>query len=386
MFWDLYLSVYVFITLFYFWYRYLLLFFSDLKKTSFNGTYDGELVSVIIPFYNEDKDALERTVRSVCEADGNTEVIVVDDGSPDEGTFKEMKKVFKGETKVRLLRYETNKGKRQAQYVGFKEARGEFIVTVDSDTMIERYAIVKLIEPMIGDPQVGATTGNVKVQNKDDNMLTKMIASRYWNAFNVERKSLSGLGIVTCCSGVLSAYRKELLEVFMPFYIRQTFLGEECTYGDDRHLTNLILKFNYKAVYVEDAVAHTLSPLTLRQFFKQQLRWKKSFIRESLISLTFAFRHSFVLPLEVLLNLIIPFLSLAVRVSVIVSMILTPVLIPYFIYSVMLVAFIRNIFLFFEDRKLAIYSIPYAFLHEFVLFWLYPVALFKLKEKGWGTR
>ena len=43
-------------------------------------------------------------------------------------------------------------------------------------------------------------------------------------------------------------------------------------------------------------------------------------------------------------------------------------------------------FLFWEDRALLFYSIPYAFVHEFGLFWLYFIALCKLKTKGWRTR
>lgn len=341
-------------------------------------------MSVIVPFYNEKLDILKKTIQSCLDALGNKEVIVVDDGSPDKTIAAAIQKEFK--ESIRFIRYEGNKGKRKAQAVGAKFVKGEFIITVDSDTIIEKDALINLVNPMLCRREVAATTGNVEVLNLKENFLTRMIASRYWNAFNVERKSLSGFGIVTCCSGVLSAYRASLFKELIPLYVNQKFLGEECTYGDDRHLTNLVLERKYRIEYVEDAICKTEVPNNMRQFIKQQLRWKKSFIRESIITLRFAFKHSILLPVEVLFNLLIPFMGLAIRLSVVMTVILYPYLIPYFIFSVSTVAIIRNFFMFFERKDIALFAIPYAFIHEFVIFWLYFVAVFQLKNSSWGTR
>jgi hyaluronan synthase/N-acetylglucosaminyltransferase len=354
------------------------------KKKKATAQYTSHPLTIIVPFYNEEISVLRKAVRSILNAQGNKQVIVVDDGSPDKSCAHMLDEEFKDE--IVFLRYEENKGKRYAQYYGLNCATGDFIITVDSDTVVAPYALVNLVKPLIADKTVGATTGNVYVLNQKDNFLTKMIAARYWNAFNVERKSLSSTGTVTCCSGVLSAYRTDLFRHLMPQYISQRFLGAECTYGDDRHLTNLTLLHRYKVLYVEDAICYTEAPKTFKKFFKQQLRWKKSFLRESLISLKFAFRHSFILPFEVLLNLFIPFWSLAIRIGLILSMIIDPIMIAWFSASVVLMAVIRNFFLFAERRELSFYSIAYAFVHELVLFWMYFIALFKLRDKAWGTR
>lgn len=348
------------------------------------SSYKGQLISVIIPYYNEKVDILKKTIQSCIDSKGNKEIIVVDDGSSDKAIASKIKIEFG--SLIKFVRYEANLGKRKAQAVGVKCADGEFIVTVDSDTVIDNKALVTLISPMLAKKEVGATTGNVEVLNLKENLLTRMIASRYWNAFNVERKSLSGFGIVTCCSGVLSAYRAELFKSLIPLYTGQRFLGEECTYGDDRHLTNLVLERKYRIEYVEEAVCYTEVPSSMKQFIKQQLRWKKSFIRESIITLRYAFKHSFLLPIEVLFNLLIPFMGLAIRLSIVMSMILFPHYILLFIASVSTVAIIRNFFMFVDRKDLALYSIPYAFIHEFVIFWLYFIAIFKLKDKSWGTR
>ena len=67
-----------------------------------------------------------------------------------------------------------------------------------------------------------------------------------------------------CCSGPFSAYRKEIIDKVKEKYITQYFLGENCTYGDDRHLTNLVpLK---KAMTLPSTVIVEFILLYLKQF------------------------------------------------------------------------------------------------------------------------
>ncbi len=384
--WNFYITAYIVLTLSYLWYRFALLFIAEVKesKRQVHAKYNDELISVIVPLYNENPKLVKRCVQSILDANGNKEVIVVDDGSKDVSCAKMIKENFR--SKLLFIRYEKNKGKRFAQKVGFDRSKGKFIATVDCDTVITKNSLTNLVTPLISDDNVGATTGNIKVLNVKKNLLTKMIASRYWNAFNIERKSLSSFGIVTCCSGVLSAYRRDVISKFMNRYVNQKFLGEKCTYGDDRHLTNLVLMNGFKTKYAKNAVCYTQVPIGLWKFVKQQLRWKKSFIRESFIILKYSFNKNLLLFVETLFNILIPLWSLVIRLSIIVLMINYTNLIPLFVLSIILVAIIRNFFLFFENKYLAVHSIPYAFIHEFILYWLYFVALFTLRDKSWGTR
>ena len=382
--WELYLGVYVGITLSRLWYSYILLYISEHQRAPPSArSYNRERLSVIIPFYNEDPVLLDRTLHHLLLADGNKQVIVVDDGSTTTDCAEMVRRKYPG---VVFVRYEQNRGKRHAQQEASKYLDGAFVITLDSDAVVEYDALTKLVTPLLNDERLGATTGNVKVLDYDENFLTRMIAARYWNAFSLERKALSSYGIVTCCSGVLSAYRRTLWDEKLPAYTSQTFLGVPCTYGDDRHLTNLLLRDGWRITLANDAVVHTAVPTTYRQFFRQQLRWKKSFLRESYISLTFAFRHSWLLPIEVLFSLLIPFMGLAVRVAAIIGVLLYPWLIIPFALSIATVALLRNYFLMWEQPRLSLYSIPYAFLHEFGLYWLYFIALFGLRETTWRTR
>jgi hyaluronan synthase len=70
----------------------------------------------------------------------------------------------------------------------------------------------------------------------------------------------------------------------------QRFLGTACTYGDDRALTNRVIKAGWQTVYDSRAEAWTDAPTEYRTFFRQQLRWKKSWAREGLILLAHIWR------------------------------------------------------------------------------------------------
>lgn len=358
-------------------------FISDLKTNKKYPELNAKC-SVIVPVYNEKDYLLGLSIESLCKADGDNEIIVIDDGSSNNcwEKIKELKNRF---PKIKIIKLKKNLGKRHAQYVGFHFSSGDFVVTVDSDTIVKRNALVELIKPF-NDLKVGATTGNVRAFNREYNFLTKMIDARYMNAFTFEREALSSFGVVTCCSGALSAYRKDIILKLKEQYISQEFLGSKCTYGDDRHLTNLILKQGLRVKYVKEAIVYTYVPSTLKNFLKQQLRWKKSFIRESLVTLSYSFKKNKLLFFETFYTFIIPIISLIARIVLILAVIMQPVLVILVVISISIIALIRNMLLFFEEGRRTWYSIPYAFLHEIAVYWLYWIALFSLWNTKWGTR
>ena len=91
------------------------------------------LISIIIPCYN-DAVYIEQSVNSALnQSYSNIEVIVVDDGS-NEKTKTVLKSI---EPKLTKLITQENKGQSTARNVGIKEAKGEYIVTLDSDDFFE---------------------------------------------------------------------------------------------------------------------------------------------------------------------------------------------------------------------------------------------------------
>jgi len=93
--------------------------------------------TLIIPCYNEAETIphLREALRPLIEqlkADGGVEVLFVDDGSTD-GTGDLLRAIFAGWPFVRILSHPHNRGLGAALRTGFQAARGEIVITTDSD-------------------------------------------------------------------------------------------------------------------------------------------------------------------------------------------------------------------------------------------------------------
>lgn len=226
-------------------------------------------LSVIIPAYNESNETVQMVIDSVlAQQNVDLEIFVVDDGSA-------VPILAKSNPKVSLLRLPTNCGKRAAQIHAIKYVSNDWVVTVDSDTILEHDALIELYLAVLVN-RWDAATGHVKLWNEKDNPLTRMIACLYWYGFCQERAAQSYFNNVGCCSGALSIWRKEVIQKISEPYLNQTFCGRNCVAGDDRFLTCLFAWEKKKIGYAAKSIAYTVSPATVPDFVKQQLRWTRS--------------------------------------------------------------------------------------------------------------
>ena len=168
---------------------------------------------------------------------------------------------------------------------------GEVVVFLDSDTVLDEDSISNIISPF-KNPKVGSVSGHLKVQNWNENILTKFQEVWYFIGFRVYRGAESEIGMVSCCAGAFSAHRRAAItpEVEQE-WLYGKFMGLEVTAGVDRAITNLVIRDGYEAVYQMNAVAQTTVPDTFRKFLKQQVRWSRSWIRETLYMMTFAYKR-----------------------------------------------------------------------------------------------
>ena len=183
-------------------------------------------------------------------------------------------------------------GKRKIMYTGIKLATALYpaigaLGFTDSDTVIEPDAFAHLSRLFLR-PQIGAVSGYVGILNvgkrQGGSFLSRLSADRYWRAFNIERASQSASGSVMCVSGPLGMYRVSALFRVLGAWYTSTFLGYECTFGDDRELTNKLLGQGYEVWYNPRARCNTETPTTIRRWLKQQTRWMKSANREAINS------------------------------------------------------------------------------------------------------
>ena len=351
-------------------------------------------VTVIIPAYNEGA-MVEKAIHSVAASDyppDRLEIICIDDGSKDDtwGYIHRAQKAYPH--LIKAIRFPQNQGKREALYAGFTQARGEYFVTVDSDSIIASDTLRQIMAPMLQDSKVGAVAGNVKVYNRTRNFLTRMLWVRFILSFDFLRATQSMYGFVFCTPGALSAYRREAIEPILETWRHQTFLGVRCTIGEDRAFTNLVLRQGYWTVYQRPAVVYTTVPENYRGLYRMYLRWDRSNFRESLVQLSFMFtryrpKHR-----------LMPILDFLIRESefpmtciflplLLMSLISYPLALVKFITGAGLVSFIMTAYYIRQERDMDfIYGILYSYYGFLFLRWIKPYAFLTLRNGRWLTR
>jgi hyaluronan synthase len=249
-------------------------------------------IAIVVPSFNEG-DAVRRTIHGCMQIDyprDRIEVVIVNDGSSDD-TWEHMLAAAAEYPPgaVQCVDLGSNQGKRAAMATGIRATSAEVLVFVDSDSVPAPRAIYHLVQPF-AEPGVAAVSGLTYVRNAHENLLTRMQAARYYVSFQLLKTAESMVGAVTCCSGCFAAYRRDAVLPVLEQWEHQMFLGTECTYGDDRSLTNMLLRRGHKARYQALAEAWTDAPDQYGKFFRQQLRWKKSWSREGLLLISHIWR------------------------------------------------------------------------------------------------
>ncbi len=349
-------------------------------------------LTVIIPAYNEGA-MVEKSIHSVAAARypaGRLEILVVDDGSRDD-TWHYIEAAARRHPRlVTAVRFAKNQGKRAALEAGFRRARGEVVITIDSDSVIDSGTLLAMAGPF-RDPKVGAVAGRVAVYNRQEGVIPRMLAVRFTLCFDFLRAVQSTYQTVYCCPGALAAYRTSVVRQVLEDWVHQTFLGAQCTYGEDRAMTNYILGRGYDTVYQRTGVVHTIVPLTYRKLCKMFLRWDRSYVREEIRLAYLVWRRP---PLPrliavldgIITNLRYPAGYLAMGLLVYLSFhdpltIVRVLLVMGFMATLNMVYFLRS-----ERSWDAIYGILYAYYSAFALIWIFPYAVLTVRARSWLTR
>ena len=261
-------------------------------------------VTVVVPVKNE-AACISDVVQTVLASDyprSLLEVIVVNDGSTDDSW--ERLQLFRDNPRVTLINHERNFGKRVALASGFSKAKSDIVICIDSDSFVDPQAIKLLVQPF-ADRKVVAVCGNGEAANLQT-VLGRLQHYWYVEMFRLAKGMESKFGCVTCCSGILAAYRKIVVDAVLDEWLNERFAGRRITIGDDRQLTNLVARglprrvflnspgedrtlTNFalstkeaKVVFQSNAYVYTLVPESWMQFFKQQLRWKRAWVLGSI--------------------------------------------------------------------------------------------------------
>jgi len=349
-------------------------------------------LTVIIPAYNEG-EMVKKAIYSVLEADyprGRLEVFVIDDGSTDD-TWQYIREAARAYPHmITPVRFPKNRGKRAGLEEGFRRARGNIVMTLDSDSVVERASLLAMAGPF-ANPKVGAVAGKVLVYNRTQGLIPRMLQVRYVLSFDFLRAIQSTYGTVYCCPGALSAYRRAVVRRVLPQWINQTFLGRRCTYGEDRAMTNFILSAGYDAVFQRTGRVHTVVPWKYRKLCKMYLRWDRSYVREFIHFMRIVWKRSPRSMFISLADMIITNMRFPVGWASLVFLAVLSVHHPATLlrfFSAMAILSTMNMFYYWYTERswLFPYGIIYAYFSFLTLLWVFPYALFTLRVRAWGTR
>lgn len=254
------------------------------------ATEDNELplISVVIPVFNE-SEFIHNSIKSIVLSNypkDKIELVVIDDGSTDD-TWEHMNQAVQAiplcGISYRLLQHPVNLGKRQAIHSGFTTALGSIIISLDSDSVLEKGALRNIVSPLMQDPAVGAVAGHLAVLNVSSSntfstkcLLPRLLDILYEHIGNLPRSALSATGFVTILPGAFSAFRVNAVRDHVNNLCTSTFLGSRLKHGEDMELAYHLLRDGWKTVYQSNAVVHTTAPETLQKAFLMFSRWERT--------------------------------------------------------------------------------------------------------------
>lgn len=269
-------------------------------------------VSVILPAYNEELGVVE-SVRSVLSLRyPEMEVVVVNDGSTD-STLDVLKEAFDLVPVRKAIRTsipcqeilatyhsridpglvvvdKRNGGKADALNCGADVARFAYICAIDADTLLEEMALIRVMKPILDDPElVIATGGIVRIANGckiergrvtrielPRNRLATMQVMEYLRAFLIGRLGWSSLASLLIISGAFGVFKRSAVEDAGGW--RTDTVGEDMELVCRLHRRALERGEPYKIVFVAEPVCWTEAPTTLKVLSGQRRRWQRGLV------------------------------------------------------------------------------------------------------------
>jgi hyaluronan synthase len=357
---------------------------SDLFPKKYKKNYNP--YSVIVPVKDEKEENLVKCLRRIINSNGEKQILVGDDGSKID-IRQVLKKYPDIYCNISIIRNEKNIGKKNVQLQLIEKAKYEIIINIDSDILLnDKNTLIRLTAPF-GKNKIGVANGNVRIIN-NKSLLHNLQDYLYFCANLIGRNSTGRFGINPCATGEIMAFRKDIFLKFVKEYQTAYYLGKPVRFGEDRLLTNIFLREGYDSIFVKEAKCWTYPKNTYKDFIKQQFRWRKSGIRESIRCLSFAYKKSPYLMFHSLFNFSLPILFFILLISIIIMNIISLSfgnLLTLF-GVIITITTIADLPLLLENKHLIPIVIPFTLFNIFFITPLWIFALFNLNDNTWGTR
>lgn len=165
------------------------------------------LVSVIIPFYNEEKYIKNAVMSIVNQTYKNLEILLIDDGSTDNSIsiIKDIK-----DERIRIIECKKNIGRPAARNFGIGESKGEFIAMMDADDECDVTRIEKQINTIL---QTGINTvcGTSILINTINKKIKKILPTNHDEIIKGFERKINRVtfvaGTIMCKTDLLRQYK-----------------------------------------------------------------------------------------------------------------------------------------------------------------------------------
>jgi len=270
------------------------------SKQASSNVSDLNEITVIIPVYKEKPEIFEECVKSVKMQ--NVKFIVVGDGVTE--PYLSITKKYGG----KFISLKERNGKRIALSEGIKEVSTKYVMFLDSDTILPQNTISRLLRLFKDD--VGGVSAKISVIN--NKKVSFYYAEFYQRLQEIPVRAVNYFGNSIILYGNAVIYRTELIKSFLQSeeFKNPKIFGIRVLIGDDRELTNYIIKRGYRAIVDFSTEVYTYPPSNIFQFSKQVIRWSKTsyyFFLKELLNRDLIRRGKLYVFNSIYTNLILPF-------------------------------------------------------------------------------
>jgi hyaluronan synthase len=433
---DLTIGIYSFLTSFVLFNILFLAYFRYkdpyLEAQDVDLTKNAPLVSIVVAVKNEE-DNIRNCIHScLVQTYKNKEIFVVNDGSTDKtGQILDQMHRESDSKNFHILHLSKSVGKKQAIEAASEIAHGEIYAFMDSDCDMECTAVEKAVKVFCHDRKLGALTSHGRVRGAHEGNIFQKFQDVYIDgSCRAVKGAESTFGSVTCCSGSLSFYKRAAVQDFIHEWAHDQFLGMEFKFCTDRRMTAHVLgtpvepqadktektyssilaigsdelenmrtssdpdlslsksaKSCWNVKYSYSIRVNVGVPTTISALVKQQIRWKKSFIRSLFSTGSIYWKRPF---LSALLYYIQTSMRFVRPYIVFYSIVMLPlkgdvISLIYWISGIMFTGMIyavdfrlRN-----PGDKLWLYRPLFTFLTTFVYTWLLIYSAITIRNKSW---
>jgi len=320
-------------------------------------------------------------------------VIAQDDCSVDD-SYEWMLKAQRDFTNIRIRtgRNEVNSGKARSVCNALQHSKAEVIISIDSDCIFHPNAIRELTA-CFAEPGMGSVGGRVGVRNPNESVITAIQTVIYYSAFQLYKIPENWTRSICCISGCLFAIRRTLLLEIEPAIRARHWFGVPVNQGEDRFLTHQTLLRGYGTYINNDALCWTTVPNTLPVLFKQQLRWRRSIVRDFFYTLKTLPQHVWKLHPNTVLTLVLTPLGALVGLLVVLTALTSDPLAwagPVPLVSALAIgAVLTWVIKKYSAEEAVTHPLAFGAYVAWTLvssLFLTPLALFTMDSADWGTR